>query len=77
MSSVKEVIIPEENKKDLAEIPDNILRKLTIHPVKNIEQVLEIALQRSPLVDLSLSTLVETEHNESMKKNVNKDLHAQ
>ena len=74
---IKEVIIPEENKKDLAEIPDNILRKLTIHPVKNIEQVLEIALQRSPLVDLSLSTLVETEHNESMKKNVNKDLHAQ
>ena len=47
---IKHVIIPEENEKDLAEIPDNVLKKLSIHPVKTIEQVLEIALQRSPLV---------------------------
>lgn len=48
---IKHVIIPEENVKDLEEIPDNVLRKLTIHPVKSIEQVLELALQRSPWVD--------------------------
>ena len=47
---IKHVIIPEENRKDLSEIPANILKKITIHPVNNIEQVLELALQRSPLV---------------------------
>lgn len=47
---IKHVIIPEENEKDLEEIPDNILRKLTIHPVKTIEQVFSIALQRSPFI---------------------------
>lgn len=47
---IKHVIIPEENRKDLEEIPDNVLKKLHIHPVKTIEQVLELALQRSPLV---------------------------
>ncbi len=42
---IKHVIIPEDNRKDLAEIPDNILRKLKIHPVKSIEQVFELALK--------------------------------
>jgi len=42
------VVIPEENRKDLAEIPKNILSKLDIRPVKWIDQVLEIALQRMP-----------------------------
>jgi len=42
------VIIPEENEKDLAEIPKNIKSKLHIKPVKWIDQVLEIALQRMP-----------------------------
>jgi ATP-dependent Lon protease len=47
---IKHVIIPEENRKDLSEIPANILKKITVHPVNSIEQVLELALQRSPLV---------------------------
>ena len=42
---IKIVLIPEENKKDLVEIPDNIKNKLDIHPVRWIEQVLEVALQ--------------------------------
>jgi ATP-dependent Lon protease len=42
------VIIPDENKRDLAEIPKNILKKLDIHPVKWIDEVLEIALQHMP-----------------------------
>lgn len=41
---IKQVIIPADNKKDLAEIPDNILRKLKIHCVNNIEEVLSLAL---------------------------------
>ena len=42
------VLIPEENTKDLAEIPDNIKNKLDIHPVKWIDQVFEMALERKP-----------------------------
>ena len=45
---IETVIIPEDNRKDLAEIPKNILSKLTIRPVKWIDEVLEIALQRLP-----------------------------
>jgi len=42
------VIIPEENKRDLKEIPDLIKKELNIHPVKWIDDVLEIALQQLP-----------------------------
>ncbi|WP_006786778.1 endopeptidase La [Thiorhodospira sibirica] len=42
------VIIPQENEKDLAEIPKNIKGKLTIKPVRWIDQVLEIALVTMP-----------------------------
>jgi ATP-dependent Lon protease len=45
---IKVVLIPEENTKDLVEIPDNVKNKLDIHPVKWIEQVLELALERKP-----------------------------
>ncbi len=45
---IKVVLIPEENSKDLAEIPDNIKNKLDIHPVKWIDQVFEMALERKP-----------------------------
>lgn len=45
---VKEVLIPSENVRDLKEIPENIKGDLIIHPVKWIDEVLEIALQRSP-----------------------------
>lgn len=74
---IKQVIIPEENKKDLSEIPDNILRKLTIHPVKTIEQVLELALQRSPVVNHAKSEPKIPKSPKSVKKNINNDLHAQ
>ena len=45
---IKTVLIPEENVKDLAEIPDEIKNRLDIHPVRWIEQVLEQALERQP-----------------------------
>ncbi|MGI9322586.1 MAG: S16 family serine protease, partial [Pseudomonadales bacterium] len=46
--NIREVLIPDENRRDLKEIPDNIKADLTIHPVKWIDEVLEIALQRMP-----------------------------
>ena len=46
--SIKKVLIPEENVKDLAEIPDNIKNRLEITPVQWIDKVLEIALERRP-----------------------------
>jgi ATP-dependent Lon protease len=45
---IKTVLIPEENVKDLAEIPDNVKNRLDIHPVKWIDSVLELALERKP-----------------------------
>ena len=42
------VLIPEENEKDLAEIPKNIKDKLDIVPVKWIDEVLQLALQNMP-----------------------------
>jgi len=45
---IKTILIPEENEKDLAEIPKNIIAKLEIIPVRWIDQVLEIALTQMP-----------------------------
>ena len=42
------VIIPAENEKDLAEIPENVKQNLTIKTVKWIDEVLEVALQYMP-----------------------------
>ena len=45
---IKTVLIPQENVKDLTEIPDTIKNRLDIHPVKWIDEVLELALERAP-----------------------------
>ncbi|HEY8118810.1 MAG TPA: endopeptidase La [Methylophilaceae bacterium] len=45
---IKTVLIPDQNLKDLVEIPENIKNYLDIHPVKWIDQVLELALERKP-----------------------------
>jgi ATP-dependent Lon protease len=45
---IKIVLIPEENRKDLAEIPDNIKEALEIRPVRWIDEVLEVALEKLP-----------------------------
>jgi len=59
---IQTVIIPEENRRDLAEIPDNIKQKLQIKPVRWIDEVLDIALQSKPkpVVD------AEIEHGEEV-----------
>ena len=45
---IKTVVIPEENERDLVDIPKNIQKNLDIRPVRWIEQVLEIALTHLP-----------------------------
>ena len=45
---IKTVIIPQENERDLKEIPDNIKADLVIKPVKWIDEVLDIALKYQP-----------------------------
>jgi len=45
---IKIVLIPEENEKDLVDIPKVILKKLEVHPVSTIDEVLEHALTEMP-----------------------------
>mgnify|MGYP001158612914 FL=1 len=65
------VIIPEENKKDLTEIPKNIKEKLDIVPVQWIDQVLEIALERMPEIKIQGSKSRQTSRSKpSSEKNL-------
>ena len=45
---IKTVLIPQQNVKDLAEIPENIKNQLDIHPVQWIDEVLALALATMP-----------------------------
>jgi ATP-dependent Lon protease len=47
-AGIKTVIIPSENEKDLAEIPDNVKNGMTIVPARTVEEVLKVALVRQP-----------------------------
>jgi len=62
---IKTVIIPDENKRDLKEIPANIIGDMTIVPVKWIDEVLDIALASTP------TPMSDDEVTELMKKNEN------
>ncbi|MBW2367452.1 MAG: endopeptidase La [Deltaproteobacteria bacterium] len=44
-AGIRTIIIPEKNRKDLSEIPPNVKRKLTFIPVKDMNQVLPLAIQ--------------------------------
>jgi ATP-dependent Lon protease len=48
-AGIETVLIPHENKKDLVEIPKNILNKLDVKPVRWIDEVLELALTEMPV----------------------------
>jgi len=67
---IKTVIIPEENVRDLKEIPDNIKADLQIKPVKWIDEVLQIALQYAPepLPDVAPDMVAKDEKRESDSK---------
>ncbi|OUD14499.1 endopeptidase La [Thioflexithrix psekupsensis] len=60
---IRTVLIPDENKRDLQEIPENIKKNLDIRPVKWIEEVLALALQQmpTPLPTADGSTVTEPE----------------
>ena len=45
---IKKVLIPKDNEKDLADIPDNVKRSLEIIPTDSVDEVLEHALQQAP-----------------------------
>jgi ATP-dependent Lon protease len=51
---IKTVVIPKDNERDLKEIPENVKADLTIHAVKWIDEVLEIALAE-PLEQLKIA----------------------
>jgi len=55
---IKTVLIPEQNVKDLAEIPDNVKNRLEIVPVRWIDKVLEVALERAPVALIEEQDLV-------------------
>jgi ATP-dependent Lon protease len=48
-ADVRKIIIPEKNKKDLAEIPSNIKRKIAFLPVSHIDDVLKLVLREKPV----------------------------
>ncbi len=54
---IRTVLIPEENRKDLADIPENVTQDLEIIPVKWIEQALDIALVKPFLEPNKLETV--------------------
>jgi ATP-dependent Lon protease len=53
---LRTVILPKDNEKDLADIPQEILASLTVHFVENMDEVLQIALER-PIVPLELAAV--------------------
>jgi len=46
-AGIKKVLIPRENKKDLVEVPDTVIKAIEIIPVKNVDEVLNVALTKS------------------------------
>ena len=47
-SGIKTVLIPKDNEKDLAEIPDNVKKEMKIIPVSEVAEVLKVALVKQP-----------------------------
>jgi ATP-dependent Lon protease len=45
---ISTVMIPQNNEKNLSEVPDEILKGLEVNPVKSIEEVLKVALVQLP-----------------------------
>ncbi len=68
---IKTVLIPEENEKDLAELPDNVKNGLTIVPVSTIEQVLARALVR-PLTPIQWSEAEEAAYRAELGRGASK-----
>ena len=61
-AGIKKILIPYDNKKDLAEIPKNILGDIELIPVKNVDEVIKIALVKKlkPVEWLDVETLAKS-----------------
>jgi ATP-dependent Lon protease len=69
---IRTVIIPEENRKDLADIPANVTDSLEIRPVKWIDEVLDLALER-PLAPARRDAATTEPATEAAKADAPKD----
>ena len=66
-AGIKKVLIPMENKKDLVEVPKTILETMEIIPVKNVDEVLKVALIK-PLKRVEWVEVDQISKNEKSKK---------
>jgi len=73
---IKTVIIPKENERDLKEIPENVLSGLSIHPVRWIDEVLEIALERMPQPAPALAPVEVATRTEDQRLDTDKSISA-
>ena len=67
-AGIKKVLIPTENKKDLVEVPKTILDSMEIIPVKNVDEVLKVALTKP------LKRVEWVEVNQISKQNKDKEI---
>ena len=67
-AGISKIIIPEDNKKDLAEIPKNILNDLKISTVKTVDEVLKIALVKEliPVEWIDVENLTQSKTGEKV-----------
>ena len=72
-AGVKKVLIPKENEKDLVEIPKNILGDIEISPVKNVDEVIKIALTKKlkPIQWLEVESIPKSKGTETPAKGLN------
>ena len=66
-AGIKKVLIPMENKKDLVEVPKTVLESVEIIPVKNVDEVLKIALTK-PLKRIEWVDVDPPSKNEAKKE---------
>ena len=66
-AGIKKVLIPIENKKDLVEVPESIKKSIEIIPVKNVDEVLKVALTK-PLKRVEWVDVDQLSKKEKLKK---------
>ena len=66
-AGIKKVLIPMENKKDLIEVPKTVLDSVEIIPVKNVDEVLKVALTK-PLKRVEWVDVDQISKKEKLKK---------
>ena len=66
-AGIKKVLIPKENQKDLVEVPKTVLDSIEIIPVKNVDEVLKVALTK-PLKSVEWVDVDQISNKEKLKK---------